>query len=438
MVLTERSESEVPPTAIQRVTSTLIITVENPDAYGGHLQHYEAQEILGNQREEITESLRKTSGQTYGITDPANDVRSIDIEYKKQLFGGEEVEVTTDLCEPDPNQQGLTFNHQVIQSGEPVIIATVNCGPPDQGERINFQKELEGLEPLTSISTKGPIGQKKDMPHYTDSQRSLNKDRIDIFESCGAELRNAAELTNLFGFITTMKIEYLEQPGPNDEVEITTDVYRHERTIFRFHQRIIKAGVVITESIANCAIVNQKIRKPVRLPKELLAKLRTHHQISLLLESAGYPELEGARQLFKLGDTKEALKLLDNYLTPESDRASEILSSPEKYYQSRADTNPEDAIYDDIKLIAAIMAAMNDDYRGLTLLAELLITQSYERQLVISSLLAQLTESAKVKIGQKDKTSLTREQIFEWAMLIHDGKVKLTPAQENDEIQNTV
>ena len=68
------------------------------------------------------------------------------------------------------------------------------------------------------------------------------------------------------------------------------------------------------------------------------------------------------------------------------------------------------------------MAAMNDDYRGLTLLAELLITQSYERQLVISSLLAQLTESAKVKIGQKDKTSLTREQIFEWAMLIHDGK----------------
>ena len=235
-----------------------------------------------------------------------------------------------------------------------------------------------------------------------------------------------------------MKIEYLEQPGPNDEVEIITDVYRHGRTIFRFHQRIIKDGVVITESIANCAIVNQKIRKPVRLPKELLAKLRTHHQINLLLESAGYPELEGARQLFKLGDTKEALKLLDNYLTPESDRVSEILSSPEKYSQSRADINPEDAKNDDIKLIAAIMAAMNDDYRGLTLLAELLITQSYERQLVISSLLAQLTESAKVKIGQKDKTSLTREQIFEWAMLIHDGKIKLTPAQENDEIQNTV
>ena len=164
------------------------------------------------------------------------------------------------------------------------------------------------------------MGKRKICPHYTDSQRSLNRDRIDIFESCGMELRSAAELTNLFGFITTMKIEYLEQPGPNDEVEIITDVYRHGRTIFRFHQRIIKDGVVITESIANCAIVNQKIRKPVRLPKELLAKLRTHHQINLLLESAGYPELEGARQLFKLGDTKEALKLLDNYLTPESDR----------------------------------------------------------------------------------------------------------------------
>ena len=129
-----------------------------------------------------------------------------------------------------------------MQNGEPVIIATVNCGPPDQGKRINFQEELEGLELLTSISTKGSIGQKKDMPHYTDSQRSLNRDRIDIFESCGMELRSAAELTNLFGFITTMKIEYLEQPGPNDEVEIITDVYRHGRTIFRFHQRIIKDG----------------------------------------------------------------------------------------------------------------------------------------------------------------------------------------------------
>ena len=108
------------------------------------------------------------------------------------------------------------------------------------------------------------------MPHYTDSQRSLNRDRIDIFESCGMELRSAAELTNLFGFITTMKIEYLEQPGPNDEVEIITDVYRHGRTIFRFHQRIIKDGVVITESIANCAIVNQKYVSPYDCPKNYL------------------------------------------------------------------------------------------------------------------------------------------------------------------------
>ena len=405
MVLAERPESKAQPTAIRRVTNTLIIAVENPDAYGGHLQHYEAQEMLGNQREEITEPLRETSGQTYGITDPVKDVKSIHIEYKQQLFEGQEVEVVTELCEPDPNQQGLTFNHQITQNGEPVIIATVNCGPPDQGKRIGFREELEGLEFLTSISTKGPIGQKKDMPHYTDSQRSLNRDRIDIFESCGMELRSAAEKTNLFGFITTMEIEYSEQPGPNDEVEIITDVYRHERTIFRFHQRLIKDGVVITELIANCAIVNQEKRKPVRLPKELLAKLRTHHQINLLLESANYPELGEVRQLFKLGKTKEALKLLENYLSPESDRASEILSSPEEYYQSRADNNPEDTIDDDIKLIAGVMAAMNDDYRGLTLLAELLITQSYERQLVISGLLAQIIEWAEVKIGQKDGNS---------------------------------
>src|SRR3989344_1207244 len=304
MVLAERPESKAQPTAIRRVTNTLIIAVENPDAYGGHLQHYEAQEMLGNQREEITEPLRETSGQTYGITDPVNDVKSIHIEYKQQLFEGQEVEVVTELCEPDPNQQGLTFNHQITQNGEPVIIATVNCGPPDQGKRIGFREELEGLEFLTSISTKGPIGQKKDMPHYTDSQRSLNRDRIDIFESCGMELRSAAEKTNLFGFITTMEIEYSEQPGPNDEVEIITDVYRHERTIFRFHQRLIKDGVVITELIANCAIVNQEKRKPVRLPKELLAKLRTHHQVNLLLESANYPELGEVRQLFKLGKTK--------------------------------------------------------------------------------------------------------------------------------------
>ena len=81
MVLTERSESGQ-PTAIRRVSNILIITVENPDAYGGHLQHYEAQEILGNQREENNRISTKTSGQTYGITNPANGVRSIDIEYK--------------------------------------------------------------------------------------------------------------------------------------------------------------------------------------------------------------------------------------------------------------------------------------------------------------------------------------------------------------------
>ena len=432
MVLAERSESGVKPTSLRRVTNTLIITVENPDAYGGHLQHYEAQEMLGNQRKEITEPLRETSGQTYGITDPVNDVKSIDIRYKQQLFEGEEVEVVTELYEPDPNQQGLTFNHQIMQNGEPVIIATVNCGHPDQGKRINFQEELERLEFLTSISTKGPVGKRKDTPHHTDSQVPLNRDRIDIFESCGMELREAARNTNLFCFITTIKINYFEQPSPNDEVEIITDVYRYKNTIFRFHQRIIKDGVVIIESITNCAIVNQVTRKPRPLPKELLAKLRTHHQVNLLFKSARYPELEGVRQLFKLGKTKEALKLLETYLTPEPDRTSEILSSPEEYYQSRADTNPEDTIYDDIKLIAGIMAAMNDDHRGLTPLAELLITQSYEKQLVISGLLAQLTESAKVKIGQKDEIPLKKAQIFEWAMLIRDGKVKLTTAHEND------
>ena len=234
-----------------------------------------------------------------------------------------------------------------------------------------------------------------------------------------------------------MKIEYLEQPSPNDEVEIITDVYRHRRTIFRFHQRIIKRikdrVVVITESITNCAIVDQVTRRPRPLPKELLAKLKTHHQINLLLESANYPELEGVRQLFKLGKTKEALRLLENWLVPEPNRTNEILSSPEKYYQSRADTDEEDRKHDEIKLIAGVMAAMSDDYRGLTQLAELLITQSDEKQLVISGLLAQLTEWAKVKIGQIDKTQPIKERLLEWVGLIREGKIKLTPADENNE-----
>ena len=431
MVLAERLGPEAQPTVIGKITNTLTIKVEDPDAYGGHFQHYEAQEMLGNQREKII------GEQTDENIDPVSGVRSVYIRYKQQLFEGEEVEVVTELYEPDPNRQELAFSHQIMQNGKPVIIATVNCGHPDQRERIDFQKELEGLKFLTSISTKGPVGKRKDIPRYTDSQVPLNRDRIDIFESCGMELRKAAEKTNLFGFITTMKIEYLEQPSPNDEVEIITDVYRHRRTIFRFHQRIIKRikdrVVVITESITNCAIVDQVTRRPRPLPKELLAKLKTHHQINLLLESANYPELEGVRQLFKLGKTKEALRLLENWLVPEPNRTNEILSSPEKYYQSRADTDEEDRKHDEIKLIAGVMAAMSDDYRGLTQLAELLITQSDEKQLVISGLLAQLTEWAKVKIGQIDKTQPIKERLLEWVGLIREGKIKLTPADENNE-----
>lgn len=435
MVLAEQLRPEAQPTVIGRITNTLTIKVENPDTYGGHLQHYEAQEMLGNQREKII------GEQTDENIDPVSGVRSVYIRYKQQLFEGEEVEVVTELYEPDPNQQGLTFSHQIMQNGKPVIIATVSCGHPDQRERIDFQKELEGLKFLTGISTKGPVGKRKDIPHYTDSQVPLNRDRIDIFESCGMELREAAEKTNLFGFITTMKIEYLEQPSPNDEVEIITDVYRYRNTIFRFHQRIIKRikdrVVVITESITNCAIVDQVTRRPRPLPKELLAKLKTHNQINLLLESANYPELEGVRQLFKLGKTKEALRLLENWLVPEPNRTNEILSSPEKYYQSRADTDEENRKHDEIKLIAGVMAAMNDDYRGLTQLAKLLEILPTAKQIIISGLLAQLTEWAEVKVGRKDNIAPAQEEIQEWAHLIREGKVKLTLADEKDETQNS-